>query len=172
MNNIPPGSDHGLTVLRFLADNITLQLENVRGVLTDAMKMHRTAAEWAHVFRAVRGYGAVYAELTKVADDAINELKIKTIPEAFEREGVTTFTLADGSRVSVSSTVRASVKVGKKSEAYEWLKANNLADLITETVNAGTLSAAIKKMMEDGTEPPDDVFNVHVQSMASLTLKK
>src|SRR5262245_58253430 len=45
-------------------------------------------------------------------------------PEIFENEGVTHIPLIDGYRVTVSYTLRASVKPDQKDAAYEWLRDN------------------------------------------------
>jgi hypothetical protein len=56
-----------------------------------------------------------------------------------------------------------------KEAAFEWLRENGLGELITETVNASTLSAQARKMLEDGTELDADIFNVSVFPTTSIT---
>jgi hypothetical protein len=55
----------------------------------------------------------------------------------------------------------ASILEGQKDAAFEWLRHpdRDMGGLITETVNASSLSSYLKSMsMEMGIDPPDDIF--------------
>ena len=55
----------------------------------------------------------------------------------------------------LTNTVRASAEAGQKDELYAALRAHGLGDLVYETVNSNSLSAAIKEeMAENGGELP------------------
>lgn len=96
--------------------------------------------------------------------------KRKLLPEVFEVEGVKSIPLAEGYRVGTASTFRASIRKGMKDTAYNWLRGNQLGDIITTTVNASTLSSAAKKLMEDqNKELPNDLFNVAMVPTTSVT---
>lgn len=103
----------------------------------------------------------------------IQQCKTTDIPETFEQAGVPHVTLDEGYRVGVSETFRASIMSDKKLEAYAWLRANGLPDLISETVNASTLSAALKKEVEEkNVEPPVDLFKYAFVPNVSVTATK
>lgn len=54
---------------------------------------------------------------------------------------------------------KQSASILDKEKGYEWLHGNGLGDLITETVNAGTLAAALKHfILETGKEPDPEII--------------
>jgi len=98
-------------------------------------------------------------------------MQYKLVPEKFDIEGTKTWTSDDGYRVTISQTVRASII--DKPRGFVWLRENELGDLIVEQVNASTLSATAKHMMEtEGTELPAELFKVEVLSNTSVTAVK
>jgi hypothetical protein len=94
------------------------------------------------------------------------DLKEIDIPAKFEEAGVTSITIG-GYRFTKSESIRASMK--DKIAAYDWLRNNDLEDLITETVNSSTLSATARTLMEEGKELPEDMFNVYIMNNTSVT---
>lgn len=61
------------------------------------------------------------------------------------------------------------VTLAGKDAAFEWLRLSDMGSLIVETVNASTLSATGKAMLQDGKELPETVFNTFYQPSTSLT---
>lgn len=57
---------------------------------------------------------------------------------------------------TISIQERSSAKIEDKPSCIEWLKNNNLSDIVTETVNSATLGAIIRK---DALEIPGVQFN-------------
>lgn len=133
----------------------------------------RAASELAHVYGAFRGIVEELSAATKIISDAVSQLGGERIPKAFEREGITTFTTKSGYRVTVSERYVASINPDMKDEAKAWLRKNGLDAIIIETVNASTLSAAGKAMLEDkGKELPEHLFNAAFLPGTSLTKVK
>jgi hypothetical protein len=96
--------------------------------------------------------------------------KTREIPALFEAEGIRNVPLTEGFRVGISSRFLASIKPDQREAAYEWLRNNSLGELITPVVNAGTLSAAGKRMLEDDNkELPTELFNVAMVPTTSVT---
>jgi hypothetical protein len=92
------------------------------------------------------------------------------VPATFEADKITHVPLEEGFRVGLSSRLFASIPAGKREQAYQWLRDNGLGDLITATVNAGTLSAAAKEMMEEKNEElPKELFTVALVPNTSVT---
>lgn len=99
--------------------------------------------------------------------DDYNNVKV---PAAFEQAGITHVPLAEGYRVGISHTWRASIKKDMKKEAYAWLEQNNHGDIITETVNASTLSALAKELNEEqNQELPEKLFTSAHMPATSVT---
>ncbi len=129
---------------------------------------HFQSAENAARFaREVRTAYEHLGNLRKIAEKVNTALKEK-VPATFKESGVTSITV-DGYRYVATETLRASVNKDHKSEAYDWLRANELGDLIIETVNASTLSAAAKVQREAGYGLDQDLFNVYDQPNLSIT---
>lgn len=143
-----------------LADEVTEMVEGVKkGKLPAALLYWKLTSDEYEAFDKQR----------KRIYQALEDLSRKTIPEMMAEEGVKTITLDTiGYRFTVSQ--RFSCSMPDKEAGMEWLKANNLGDLIQPTVNAQTLSSAVKKMIEDdGIEPPAELFNTNYMSFTSAT---
>ena len=61
------------------------------------------------------------------------------------------------------------VKMLDKEQVYEWLEENDMGDMITETVNASTLKASLRKRLQKGEEVPDNLFELTPFTRANLT---
>ena len=61
-----------------------------------------------------------------------------------------------GTQYCIVTKTRASAVAGRKEELFKTLKAQGFGDLVTETVNANTLSSFVKECMEEnGDALPD-----------------
>lgn len=111
----------------------------------------------------------LHARLKEIAAD-VNQIaeRLSTflVPSAMQEAGFTTVNHAVG-RVSISSRVSASMV--EKHGAMAWLRDHDLGDLIIETVNAQTLSAQAKSMLEAGEELPTEFFKVSTKTQTSIT---
>lgn len=121
--------------------------------------------------REVRDITETLADLKIQFQWQLDRLRQETIPTSFKENGISSLTV-DGYRYTISQTMRASIKADKKLDAYKWLRENDLGELITETVNASTLSAQARKMAEDGLELEPDLFNVSIVPSTSITQAK
>ena len=133
----------------------------------DNPKNFKDAESAARFAREVRSALYHLGNLRKIAEKVNTVLKEK-VPEVFKEGGVTSITV-DGYRYTATVTLRASIIKDMKPQAYVWLRANELGDLITETVNASTLSAAAKHRREEGYDLDQDFFNVYQQPNLSIT---
>ncbi len=127
----------------------------------------KSAENAARFAREVRTAYEHLGNLRKIAEKVNTALKEK-VPEVFKESGVTSITV-DGYRYVATETLRASISKDHKSEAFDWLRANELGDLIIETVNASTLSAAAKHRRTDGYDLDQDLFKVYMQPNLSIT---
>lgn len=111
----------------------------------------------------------LHARLKEIASDVnqiAERLSTTLVPNAMREAGFTTVNHQVG-RVSVSSRVSASMV--EKHGAMAWLRDHELGDLIIETVNAQTLSAQAKAMIEAGEELPPDFFKISIKPTTSIT---
>ena len=58
----------------------------------------------------------------------------------------------DGTMFYLSTKTRASAKAGQKDELFGALRANGYGDLITETINAGSLSSFVKEQIAENED--------------------
>lgn len=180
-----PSSDKPKSSLPKTIVNTTPSALKILTAVADAAKLLRTleqeleaakadgAVALARAFVALHRLKARVDEELKPLDALYTRFKDLEVPALFETEGVPNVSLDEGYRVGVSSKFRASIKPDQKDEAYKWLKKNGLGDIITSTVNASTLSAAFKELMEEkNVEPPDAMFNIAMVPGASVTQTK
>lgn len=89
-----------------------------------------------HAFHSAMAYS--------ITPTAFEEADIQSIKVL----GVGTAYLSDDVRVSVVKGETDSATTRIREKAYKWLESNELGDLIQETVNASSLQAAIKGILE------------------------
>lgn len=137
-----------------------------------------TAAQIAHLYSHLKAQFDLVQQLEKDLSAFVELVKTVKLPSAFDREKIKTFTLQDGTRVTVSERVNASIPAEKKPEAYAWLRENGAGSLITETVNASTLSSFAKDVLSGGMaeqeifDLPEEIFSVHQSQTTSVTRGK
>lgn len=125
--------------------------------------------EFARWFVMLRTLKDRIDEVTKPFNDLYTKTREVDLPAKFDEARVPSVNLDEGYRVTVAHSVRASVKGGQKEAAIAWLTANGLADIVTETINASTLSAVARSMAEENKELDPDIFAVYVQPTTSVT---
>ena len=125
----------------------------------------------AKLFMEIRDLQDNIAALAKEMKAVYDLARHVTLPAVFKEHETKTVT-AYGYRFTVSDLLRASIKGGMKEEAFAWLRDNNLEDLITETVNASTLSAEAKRQIEEGFGLDEDLFNLNYLQTTSMTKVK
>lgn len=92
------------------------------------------------------------------------------IPEKMVDEGCTTFNSATGYRVTCTTRLSASIIKENQSAAFDWLRENDLGDIIVEQVNAQTLSAQARRLIEEeNMDLPEDLFKVSTAANTSVT---
>jgi hypothetical protein len=94
-------------------------------------------------------------------------VRTHAVPMKMDEEGVESITVQGVGRVSLTSDIY--LKINNKEASFEWLAENGHEDLISETVNASSLKALIRRMLRDGIEIPEDVYQVTPFSRATIT---
>lgn len=110
----------------------------------------------------------VLEEQLKEINKDLDRLRILEIPQVMESLGVKTTTFEGLGRVQLANDIFASTREGKRDAAMQWLRDCGYEGMITETYNASSLKALFRRMLKDGGEIPDDVFNVTPFTRASI----
>lgn len=139
--------------------------------LDEATNKGGRAADLIALYRRVYDAEEAISEAMKTLRGLKDFLKFKSLPEAYEREQITTLTTAERDRVTVTQTVRASILAADKAKVYEWLRENGHGSLIIETINSSTLTAFVKEELEQNHTLPQEIKVEPVDS-ASLTRGK
>lgn len=122
--------------------------------------MNDLAGEKACIEEQLKGVNAEY-----------DYLRLNLIPNRFEEEGIENITIEGIGRVSLTGDMYVSVLAENREKMYEWLDEIGKDSLITKTVNASTLKAAVKAMIRAGEEIPEDLIKVTPFTRASITRK-
>ena len=104
------------------------------------------------------------SELRRVAEDLL--------PTAMAEAGMKSFTLDNGSKITVKDDLAASIPKDRTGEAYHWLRENGFGDIIKNTVSVDfnkeedTQAAELLKYCHEHMFPATNKQSVH-----SATLK-
>ena len=101
----------------------------------------------------------------------IEYLRYSSIPLLMENDGIENIRLEGIGTVYLTSGIRASINQQVKPLAYQWLEDNGHGGLITQTVNAQSLTSALSARMKSGAEIPDELFKIFAYTMAAIKSK-
>ncbi len=105
-------------------------------------------------------------------------MRFTVVPEVFADNDITTLTLEGIGRCNIMDDIQVSMAGDSKDEKeahkqafYEWLRKNELEDIITQTVNAQTLAAFVRRQLQskDGLKLPYDLIKVNPVTRAQIT---
>ena len=105
-------------------------------------------------------------------------MRFTVVPEVFVDNDITTLTLEGIGRCNIMDDISVVVEGGTKEEKefhkqafYQWLRENELEDLISQTVNAQTLAAFVRRQIQskDGIPLPYDHIKVKPVTRAQIT---
>lgn len=135
------------------------RLEGAKGnTLANHAILHHTVAE----------HYAALDEVRKRLYKAYDHDRKTTLPERFEDEGVDMLRVPELKR-SFGVLTKHSASTKDKEAAMAWLRANGAESLISETVNASTLSAYLaSRITDEGKDPPEELFNFSTYRLISM----
>jgi hypothetical protein len=107
-------------------------------------------------------------DLLKSINEQLDELRLKKIPEMMEQLDLRTATFEGLGRVQLASDLYASTRAGQKEAAMQWLRDCGYDNMVQESVNASSLKALFRRMIEGGAEIPEDIFKVSPFTRASI----
>lgn len=159
------------------AKHLTTELDVVGGYITglidELSALHGEGSiTHARAFVELKALKDKMEAVLKPFDAAYEDMKVNKLPSVLDGDGVPSVNLEEGYRVTVVHNVRASVRGGRRDDAILWLRENGLGDLVSETINASTLSAVARTLAEDNKQLDDDIFSVHVMPTTSVTKTK
>lgn len=99
----------------------------------------------------------------------LDQIRTKNIPELMDSMELRNVTIEGLGRVQLTADIYTSTRAGQKEAAMEWLRDCGYTDMITETYNASSIKGLFRRMLEQGTEIPADIFNVQPFVRASIT---
>lgn len=134
---------------------------------------------------ALRLMDAVFQHKEKISDHVKSPLekiydilRFTVVPDVFSDNEITTLTLEGIGRCNVLDDIAVIIAGDNKEEKeqhkaafYQWLVANELEDLITQTVNAQTLAAFVRRQLQskDGKKLPMEHLKINPVTRAQIT---
>jgi len=94
-------------------------------------------------------------ESLKTTNAAIDDLRLKQIPEMMDQIEVRNATFPGIGRVQLAADLYCSTKAGQKDAAMQWLRDMEMDGMISETYNASSVKALVRRLIEQGAEIPD-----------------
>lgn len=123
--------------------------------------------ESIHVMKRFQDLNESADEVKKTIGKIYDWTRMGLVPSKMDEEGVDSVRVTGIGRVSLTADL--SVSMPDKPAGYRWLTDHGLGDLVTETVNASSLKAVIRRRMRDGEEVPEGVFKISPFTRASIT---
>ncbi|CAB4168799.1 hypothetical protein UFOVP580_49 [uncultured Caudovirales phage] len=154
------------TLLRLLRDTdlLTEAAEDDQPIPASMESLRNLCVE----MKALQNKAAALKDQATEVRIPLDNLRMKQIPEMMESLQLKTATFAGLGRVQVAPDLRASTRKGMKPAAMQWLRDQELDGMISETYNATSMKALLRRMIVDGVDIPDDIFNVTPFSRASI----
>lgn len=118
--------------------------------------------------KALQEQKAALDEQSTALNTQLDELRLKLIPEMMDALELRNASFVGIGRVALSPDLYCSTRAGRKDEVMQWLRDQELGGMITETYNAGSLKALVRRLIVDGTEFPE-FLNVLPFIRASIT---
>jgi hypothetical protein len=107
----------------------------------------------------------------KAVNKQYDYLRFVHIPKCMEDEGIENMRITGIGMCYLSPVVRARINPERKTDAYEWLEDNGHGDIVTETVNAQTLSSVVKQLLAKNETVPADLITVDALTQANIRSK-
>lgn len=148
-----------------LAKTRRVAIEYNKWVGSDAAKLDRLAV----VYGQLREVSDQLDEFKKEFNELITKISNVDLVAAFRTNGTTKIGNEHG---TIYLTDRFSASVQDREIAFKWLEENELGDLIQPAVNPSTLTAALKRFVDEtGKEPDPEVIKVSRHTMAAFKRK-
>ena len=122
----------------------------------------------SYLFRVKKQYEDINEQVKKLYRH-VDKLSKVIIPEAMDDAGVDKIRVPEVA-TSFYPLVKYSASMLDKGAGFQYLRDNNAGALITETVNASSLSAYLRdRLVNEGVEPPEDVFKFGIYKITGMS---
>lgn len=135
--------------------------------MTDMMDLRLKCEE----MKQVQDKKDALEEQLKLVSADFDRLRLREIPELMEQLGVRNATFEGLGRVQLAEDLHASTREGMKEKAIEWLRDLGYDGMITETYNASSLKALLRRNIAEGIPNPEEIFNINPFTRASIVRK-
>ena len=125
------------------------------------------AVEMARFMNELMLANEMAEELKSTIGKVYDWVRTGVLPEKMDEEGLELLRVEGVGRVSLTSDINVSVV--NKDESFKWLEESGHGDMITETVNASSLKALLRRLIRDGKEVPEVIYKVTPFTRASIT---
>lgn len=144
-------------------------LEELNQILGAANVSESTLAQQCtHYLYCKQGYDTLKKSLTEI-QKKVDKLSKVTIPESMDDAGVDMLRIPEVA-TSFYPLVKYSASMLDKVAGFQYLRDNNAGALITETVNASSLSAYLRdRILNEGVEPPEEVFKFGLYKITGMS---
>lgn len=105
-------------------------------------------------------------ERLKFLNIALDDLRLKQIPEAMAEQDIRTLTVSGLGRVQLAMDCYATIK--DKPAGYQWLEEHGYDGLIQDYIQPSTFKAAVKDALKKGQTFPEELFNITPFTRASI----
>jgi hypothetical protein len=166
---LPPQKSDAEELAEWVALGMANYKAGIQRRLATLVRDDMTASELALIYVYLRHAQDAAEDACAPLDKAIARLDEEVLPQVFERDNITSVNTTIGYRVTASYLFFATIIKEMRDAAHQWLRDNNMGDLIQPTVNAGTLRAEARKLMEDGKELPETLFKTGTKPSMSMT---
>lgn len=85
----------------------------------------------------------------KDLDAELDVIRLKVVPERFAADEISSMRIAGVGTLSLTSDMYCTQKKDRQEELFQWLRDNEYGDIIKDTVNASTLKALVKELLEE-----------------------
>lgn len=119
--------------------------------MSDLNDLRELCAKMANLQAAKEQREEVMKQLTEQLDD----VRLRQIPNLMEELQVKTATFEGIGRVQLAADLYCSTVKGQQEKAMVWLRDCGYEEMISESYNATSMKALIRRLIEAGTEIPE-----------------
>lgn len=152
---------YNLSVQQARLEKAAIHLTEIAEILkieTEALNATNNFAQIFTGFWQTKQAIEALEEATKLLSKHVNEQERGVLPAKLVEAEIETVRVPELGR-SFTYNIKYSASIIDKDKGYAWLRERGAGDIITETVNAGTLSGYLKSLVVDeGIDPPEDIF--------------
>jgi hypothetical protein len=101
-------------------------------------------------------------------DSEYDILRMESIPEKMDEEGVTKITFAGIGRIQLTADILCNQVTDAKPLFFAWLDDHGYRDIVQPNINPSTLKAFVKARLKEGTQLPEEFVKVTPITRASI----